>query len=110
MLPEATPAYTSPAKFVDTGIEAMLAEMCAAGATPETVTAKIAGGSTMLDLTTSGGSIGDRNVEATRAELADRDITLVAEDVGGEYGRSIQFDAETTELRIKTAYQGECVI
>lgn len=110
MLPEATPEYTSPAKFVDTGIETMLGEMREAGATRETVSAKIVGGSTMLDLTASGGSIGDRNIDATRAVLAVRDVPIVAEDVGGEYGRSIRFDADTADLRVKTAYQGERTI
>lgn len=110
MLPEATADCTSAAKFVDAGIDRLLTEMQEAGATLETVAAKIAGGSTMLDLTTTGQSIGDRNVEATREALAVHGIPLVAEDVGGEHGRSIRFDADTFELQIKTAHQGECVI
>lgn len=110
MLPEATHGHRTPAKFVDTGVEAMLTELNAAGAARTSLAAKIVGGSTMLDLSTTGDSIGDRNIEATRTILAAADIPIVAEDVGGEYGRSVQFDIESTELSVKTAYQGTSTI
>ncbi|EJN60291.1 chemotaxis protein CheD [Halogranum rubrum] len=110
MLPEATPEHTSPAKFVDTGIEAMLTAMREAGATPTGVTAKIVGGSTMLELTSTDGSIGERNVDATRTALGALGIPIVAEDVGGTHGRSVRFDVETGDLRVKTAYHGEQIL
>lgn len=113
MLPTAEegPSGTSPAKYVDTGVDSLVAEMVDAGASPRALTAKMVGGSTMLDLTpTDEGSIGDRNVAAARAEFTERGIPIVTEDVGGEYGRSVLFDTESHELAVKTAYKGDTVI
>lgn len=111
MLPEADSDVTSPAKFVDSGLETVVTEMARQGADPETIAAKMAGGSTMLDLTqTEAGSIGDRNIDAARTAFDASDITLVSEDVGGEYGRSLLFDSDTYDLAVKTAYKGDAVI
>lgn len=108
MLPRAEDSTsTNPAKFADTGIDEMLAEMRAAGADPGNVTAKIAGGSDMLEFSESeGGSIGQRNIAATRDRLADHGIEVVAADVGGDYGRSLEFDTESGDLDIKSANAG----
>lgn len=97
------------AKFADTAIPALVAEMEAAGATRDAVEAKIAGGSTMLDFRHSD-NVGDRNVEAVREALADLDLSVVDEDVGGSHGRSLVFDPSTFELRVKSANVGNTVI
>jgi chemotaxis protein CheD len=44
--------------------------------------------------------IGERNVAAARAALARDRIEIVAEDVGGENGRSLHFDLEDGRVRI----------
>ncbi len=109
MLPAAPNDAVSKAKYVDSGIEAMRAELLDLGANPEKLTAKIAGGSSMLDLG-NGEPVGDKNVAATKRALEERGIGLVADDTGGSSGRSVSFypstgimqieqvDAETTEL------------
>ncbi|MDY7081049.1 MAG: chemotaxis protein CheD, partial [Halobacteria archaeon] len=56
-----------------------------------------------VDFSNSEGSVGERNVEAVREKLEDEGIPIVAEDVGGDYGRSVEFDVMTGELMIKTA-------
>lgn len=113
MLPgadEGSPA-ASAAKFVDTGLDSLVEAMTDAGASPRNIAAKMVGGSTMLDLTpTEEGSIGDRNVAAARAAFEERGISVVAEDTGGEYGRSLLFDTGSYELSVKTAYKGDSVI
>ncbi|ELZ85817.1 chemoreceptor glutamine deamidase CheD [Haloferax elongans ATCC BAA-1513] len=108
MLPEADPDG-DPAKFADTGIEALLAEMRDAGADTSRIIAKLAGGSAMFDFDSSDGgkSIGERNVEAARKTLEKHDIDIVAEDVGGSHGRSLELDGKTGDLRVRSAKTGD---
>lgn len=50
--------------------------------------------------------IGPRNVEAVKAQLRKLAIQLVAEDTGGNSGRTIEFDPATSILHIRTVNQG----
>ncbi|MFB6162994.1 MAG: chemotaxis protein CheD [Halococcoides sp.] len=102
MLPSAEDRTNgTPAKFVDSGIETMLAELAAEGAAEDELGAKIAGGSDMLDF--SGDSIGSRNVEAARETLEGLDVPILAEDAGGDQGRSLRFSLEEGILEVKSA-------
>jgi len=105
MLPSGDEAgdANNPGKFADTAIRAMLRRMVEQGATYTDVEAKIAGGSDMFEFESFGEGVGDRNVEAARAELEKLGVPIVAEDVGGERGRTVEFDPTTGTLRIKVA-------
>lgn len=94
-----------PAKFADTGTELLIEEMLAAGANKNNLVAKIAGGSDMLNFSEGGAGIGDRNVEKVRETLNEHDVPLVAEDVGGDHGRSLRLEPETGDLVVKSANQ-----
>lgn len=100
MLPEAPEEGDNAAKYVDTGIQAVLDEMEALGADTATVKAKLTGGSSMLDLGDDK-PVGDKNVEAAIRNLEDRGIDLVANETGGGSGRSVAFNPGTGMLRIK---------
>ncbi|WP_410764995.1 chemotaxis protein CheD [Haloferax sp. DFSO60] len=108
MLPTAEDA-SNPAKFADTGITSLLSEMKSHGADPSRVVAKLAGGSTMFDFaaTDGGKSIGERNADSARHTLSELDIDIVAEDVGGSHGRSLELDVETGTLSIRSAKSGK---
>ncbi len=107
MLPTAPPARDgNEAKFVDTAIDGMLSEMAEEGADPNAVEAKIAGGSSMLDLSGVGRDIGTRNVEASKELLSERDIPILGEDTGGSHGRSLELRTETAVLVVKSAHLG----
>ncbi|MFB6105669.1 MAG: chemotaxis protein CheD [Halobacteriaceae archaeon] len=98
MLPRAADSVGGdPAKFVDTGVDALLEEMAAAGADPARVEAKIAGGADMLSF--SGDAVGSRNADAAREVLPDRGVRIVAADVGGSRGRSLSFCRGTLSVR-----------
>ena len=104
MLPEANgKPVDSPAKYADTAIPAMLATMDECGADPDGIEAKIAGGSAIFGFEGVGADVGLRNVETIREQLSVREIPLIAEDVEGDYGRTIAFDTETGTLTIRTA-------
>ncbi len=92
-----------PAKFADTGVELLIAEMESIGAAVETLEAKIAGGSDMLDFSKADKSIGERNAEQVRNTLSSYDIPVVAADIGGDYGRSLLFEPTTGDLVVKSA-------
>lgn len=104
---------THRAKFADTGIEDLIQELGKKGVFPATLRAKIAGGATMFQFAGSStdlGSIGIRNVQATKQVLAARKIPIVAEDTGLNYGRTIIFDSVTKELIIRSAGKPDKVI
>ena len=91
------------AKFADTGIEELVRQMVAMGASRTRLEAKIAGGAQMFAFDTESEMmrIGDRNVEACKKILKELQIPIVAEDTGLNYGRTVTFYPETTEYHIK---------
>ena len=107
MLPDSTKINQNQnkLKFADTGIECLVAELEKRGIYRASLKAKIAGGARMFNFNVSSdiGSVGDKNVMAVRAKLAEYGIKIVSEDVGLNYGRTIVFDPETSELLIVTA-------
>ena len=95
------------AKFPASAVPVMVAEMRRLGSRGP-LTAKIVGGASMFAaLLPSGGiNMGERNIEATRGVLERNDLPLVAEDVGGEYGRSVYFDLATGKVLVKSLKAG----
>ena len=83
-------------KYADTGIRETLNQMMARGAMKGRITAKIAGGAKMFEV--SGGtlgSIGERNSESVHQVLRRENIRLLWEDVGGKVARTMEFDSAT---------------
>lgn len=99
MLPEADGPVENPAKYVDSGLDEMLSAMVRLGASPENLTAKLAGGSAMLDLSIGDG-VGARNVAAAERALADADVELLASETGGDSGRSVSFSPTSGDVTI----------
>jgi len=99
MLPEADGPVDNPAKYVDSGLDEMLAAMMRLGASPDALTAKLAGGSAMLDLSIGDG-VGARNVAAAERALADADVELLASETGGDSGRSVSFSPTSGDVTI----------
>ena len=95
-------------KYADTAIEELVRRMELMGCRRNMLVAKIAGGADMFSF--SGLSIGQRNVETTKRELARLQIKLVAEDTGSNYGRTVECDPETGNMIIKTLQQKYKVI
>jgi chemotaxis protein CheD len=81
--------------------------MEAAGASSRRLRAKLAGGSTMFEFDSTDRSVGDRNVAAAHETLAELDIPLDAEDVGGDHGRSLELEGATGALHVRSASIGE---
>ncbi len=96
------------AKFADTGIIALINDMTKLGANKARIWAKIAGGSQMFATNKNSDvmKIGYRNVIATKETLEKVGIPIIAEDTGGNYGRTIELYSETGYLLIKTIGYG----
>lgn len=105
MLPDSTKIKnnTNIAKFADTGINELVNQMVAAGASKSRLVAKIAGGAKMFEV--AGGNsisnVGDNNAQASRNVLASLRIPLKAEDCGLNYGRTVELDCNNGDYIIK---------
>ena len=79
------------AKYADSGIEMMMAELKKVyGLSPNQFTAKIFGGASMLKAISM--NIGQNNEESVRAMLKSLNISITAAKTGGEKGYQIDFD------------------
>ncbi|MEN6413167.1 MAG: chemotaxis protein CheD [Veillonellales bacterium] len=111
MLPDSKQARSAenPAKFADTALPLMLDEMMKLGASKSRITAKIAGGAQMFTFANATDimRVGERNAEAVRAVLRKLDIRIIADDTGGNYGRTVELKLDAGKYRIKTINQGE---
>lgn len=96
------------AKFPGTAVPLLLEEMRKLGARGP-FTAKIAGGSSMFGaLLPSGGiNMGERNVLSSRQALSEAGIPLAAQDVGGDYGRSVYFHLDDGRMLVRSLKSGD---
>ncbi|MHA2250770.1 MAG: chemotaxis protein CheD [Candidatus Kariarchaeaceae archaeon] len=97
-----------PGKYADTAIPEMIRLLGQKGGKKGRLKAKLVGGARMFELTGKNKltlDVGKRNIEATKKSLQDADIPVVADDLGADYGRSVEFDLETGILTIKVALQ-----
>lgn len=101
-------------KYADTGVEEMVRQMEKKGCLRIRMTAKIAGGAKMFEVSddknSSIGNIGERNIIAVKNILQRLKIRLIAEDTGLNYGRTIFFDSTNGELLVKSFAKGNKVI
>ncbi|KUP07130.1 chemotaxis protein CheD [Bacillus coahuilensis m2-6] len=111
MLPESSinnSATLNEAKFADTALKKLKNLLIQSGCSSYRLKAKIAGGAQMFSFSPQSDvmRIGPRNVEAVKEELSSLNIPIISEDVGGNKGRTIEFDPDTTLLHIRTVNQG----
>jgi len=112
MLPVMNDKSSNDKKYADTAIPMLLKDMERAGADRRRVIAKIVGGATMFKISENSmmGEIGRKNVQKVREVLAGLGIAISAEDVGGDYGRTIDFYAADGALKIKSLGRTEKVL
>ena len=111
MLPDSTQARATdnPAKFADTALPLMISDIIKLGGVKSRIVAKIAGGAQMFTFTNATDimRVGERNAEAVRLVLKKLDIRLLAEDTGGNYGRTVELKLDMGIFRVKTIDKGE---
>lgn len=99
----------NPAKFPQSAVPALVAEMSLLGAIPGRLTARLVGGASMFAGLAPPGSIqmGERNLVATREVLNSQGIPVIGESVGGDFGRSVRFHVRLNRIEIKSVAHGE---
>lgn len=107
MLPSSDIAREAPfnkAKYADTAIPELLERMLKAGAVRTRLVAKMAGGAQMFSFSGESDSmrIGLRNAESSSLILDGLSIPIVAQDTGGNYGRTIEIDSNSGILSVRS--------
>ncbi len=96
------------AKFPGTAVPLLLEEMRKLGARGP-FAAKIVGGASMFGALIPAGGInmGERNVVSSRQALSEAGIPLAAQDVGGDYGRSVYFHLDDGRVLVRSLKSGD---
>ncbi len=114
MLPDSTRIKnnTNTYKFVDTGIDELVAELVKQGASKSRLVAKIAGGAQMFTFQNKSDMVrvGEQNVAASKKKLQELGIPLLAEDTGLNFGRTVIFYPENGDFVIRAVGKDEKVI
>lgn len=100
MLPEFDGKTELVGKYADTAIPTMVEEMKEFNANFNGLQAKIAGGAQMFSFPASN-TIGQRNVQKVKELLQKMGIAVKGEDVGSEYGRTVEFHTTEGKMLIK---------
>lgn len=110
MLPDSSQSRggENPAKFADSAIPILIRNMIKLGAVQTRMVAKIAGGAQMFNFASSNDvlRIGERNAEAVKIVLKKEGIKIVAEDIGGGHGRTVELILDSGIYKIKTIEKG----
>jgi chemotaxis protein CheD len=93
-----------PARYADTGIDALLKQLSAMGASPRRMVVKVAGGAAVLGPANAEKfKIGERNAEAIKERLKHHGIAPAAVDLGGTKGRTLEVHMNTGKTFVRTA-------
>jgi chemotaxis protein CheD len=110
MLPDSTQfkSNTNPMKFADLAIPMLIDKMEKQGCNKRNLTAKIAGGASMFNFSDKSiiSDIGKRNSEAVKKTLKDEAIRIIAEETGGNKGRTMILQANDGSVILKVVGQG----
>ena len=103
--------YNNPYKFADLAVRALFQEIFHLSKASR-LEAKLVGGAKMFTFKTEGAGfdIGYRNLEQVRSALSELGVQVVAEDVGGSWGRTAILDLHTGRVLVKTVGKGEQVL
>jgi len=96
-------------KYPKGAINEMIIRLGHFGLQASDVVAKIAGGAMMFE-NFQKQAIGKRNVAETKEELKRLKIPVVAEDIFGNWGRTVSFNILTGEVTIKSYKHGEKIL
>jgi len=105
MLPEKAGAHDDDAKYVDSGIDALISSLARQGMPLRSIEVKIAGAANMFPgmPLQPRMQIGQRNIESAKKKLSSLGAKLTGEDVGGSKGRTISFSLTTGKVEVQTS-------
>jgi chemotaxis protein CheD len=93
----------SPSKYINTGAPLLINRMLKQGSMKHNLIVKIAGGARMLTIPglCSHLDIGQKNIAEIKATLDRENIAICASDVGGGFGRTVQFFLDSGRIAVK---------
>ncbi|HTB23296.1 MAG TPA: chemotaxis protein CheD [bacterium] len=97
----------TPAKYCDTAVGALLASLAEQGAKSASCRAWLVGGANMfaaLPREVPPLPLGERNLLSARESLRSWNVALLAEDCGGDRGRSMELDCSDGSVRVWSAW------
>lgn len=111
MLPDINKATvkTNKARFVNSAIEKMFEDLRNEGCNRLHLEAKLFGGAKMFSFISSDSclNLGEKNVAMAREMLLKYELPLIVQEVGGTFGRTIEFNLESGMVLIRTVSFGE---
>lgn len=111
MLPDIDKAKikSNPSRFVNSAIRNMCAELEKRGCARNQLIAKIFGGAHMFGFITADSilNVGQKNIEVAQTIFKEMGITVVASEIGGSFGRTIELNLEDGKVLVKTVSWGE---
>jgi chemotaxis protein CheD len=106
VLPECSPGREPTAKFADIAVPELLENLKKMGSRAVNLEIKLVGGAHMTPAAGPGMQlmrIGDRNIEAVKAQLKKLGLKAIAENLGGNNGRTVRLDVESGRVTVVTA-------
>jgi chemotaxis protein CheD len=99
---------SNPAKFPQSAVPRLLELMHADGARAGRITGRLAGGASMFAALAPPGTLqmGERNLLAARQALQANGVPLVAEAVGGDFGRTVRMRVGDGRVEVSTVAHG----
>jgi len=88
-------------KYGNIAIEKLVEKMYQQGSKKTNLVAKVFGGGEVIDTTIKQFNIGERNIKIALEMLEMYNIPIVAQSVGGKFGRKIQYTTNTGEVKHK---------
>jgi chemotaxis protein CheD len=98
----------NPAKFPQSAVPRLLQLMLADGAQTGRISARLVGGASMFAALAPPGTIqmGERNLVAARQVLGTHGVPVVAESVGGDFGRTVRLRVDDGKVEVITVAHG----
>lgn len=106
ILPEKPAKKVDENRYLNSGVENLIKSLLEIGVSIKNIDAKIFGGAKMFDIKASGDTIGERNIKTAKEILTKKQIKIVGEDTGLNYGRNIEFFVETKQAVVKSFARG----
>jgi chemotaxis protein CheD len=111
MLPDIDKAKikSNPSRFVNSAIRNLFAELEKRGCARNQLVAKVFGGAHMFGFITADSilNVGQKNIEIAQTTFKELGITVVASEVGGSFGRTIELNLDDGKVLVKTVSWGE---
>ena len=103
------PGESNPSKYVEGGIEVLIAALTKQGANRNRLVVRIVGGANMLISSglTRSFDIGTRNIEAARTTLGRLKLPIAVEEVGGHTGRTVRVYVADSRVTVRVIGEKE---